>query len=251
MTSPEPEIDPLIDALRSDLPNSEHESRVRARLVAAGVIVTGGLAAPGTAAGASALNAAGGAKTGVLSKAVSLFGGSKIGLAAVVVVGSAAVPIATYVAKSSTPDEPATVARDARPSKSSVMQPQPASQREVSKPALEPPQEPAPARAVADTKAARPVAAPEPSDARRPSEPLPAAPPSAVAVFPALQNRSAASTLREETELVDWALSALRSGDTAGARALLQEHAQRFPNGALVRERERALERVKHAEATR
>ena len=76
MTSPEPEIDPLIDALRSDLPDSEHERRVRARLIAAGVIATGGIAAPGTAAGASALNAAGGAKAGVLAKAVALLGGS-------------------------------------------------------------------------------------------------------------------------------------------------------------------------------
>ena len=95
------------------------------------------------------------------------------------------------------------------------------------------------------------MAAPEPTTARRPSELPAAAPPSAVAVFPALENRSRESTLREETELVDWALSALRSGDTAGARALLQEHAQRFPNGVLVRERERALERVKHAETAR
>ena len=66
-----------------------------------------------------------------------------------------------------------------------------------------------------------------------------------------LDKRSPESTLREETELMDRALSALRSGDTANARELLRAHATRFPNGALVRERERALVRLKDAESSR
>ena len=61
---------------------------------------------------------------------------------------------------------------------------------------------------------------------------------------PVAPQTSRASTLREETELMERALVALKRGDRATARHWLMQHAQRFPNGVLVRERERALARV-------
>jgi hypothetical protein len=51
---------------------------------------------------------------------------------------------------------------------------------------------------------------------------------------------AALSTLGEETALMDAALSALRAGELASAARYLQAHEQRFPNGLLRRERERA-----------
>lgn len=95
-----------------------------------------------------------------------------------------------------------------------------------------------------------------------PSENAPGAPAAAVAAFadeegsrsagPAsLPALPAPDTLREETELVDAALYAVRLGEQERARALLEEHARRFPNGALARERLRALERLSAPAATR
>jgi hypothetical protein len=49
-----------------------------------------------------------------------------------------------------------------------------------------------------------------------------------------------ASTLAEETALLDQTFAALRAGDAATASALVAEHARRFPQGLLWRERERA-----------
>jgi hypothetical protein len=56
-------------------------------------------------------------------------------------------------------------------------------------------------------------------------------------------------TLRAETALIERALAAIRAGDATRARALLAEHGERFPNGLLVRERERALELARHSDA--
>jgi hypothetical protein len=58
-----------------------------------------------------------------------------------------------------------------------------------------------------------------------------------------------ASTLGEEARLIEQAMLALGAGDTALARRLLEDHTRRFPDGALARERERALERVRQAAA--
>ena len=51
---------------------------------------------------------------------------------------------------------------------------------------------------------------------------------------------AALSTLGEETALMDAALSALRAQDLATAARYVRAHEQRFPNGLLRRERERA-----------
>ena len=41
MKTPNPDVDPFVEALRGDLPSADAEARVRARLLAAGVVVTG------------------------------------------------------------------------------------------------------------------------------------------------------------------------------------------------------------------
>jgi hypothetical protein len=72
--------------------------------------------------------------------------------------------------------------------------------------------------------------------------------------FPPSDRAAARTTLREETALIDRALSALRTGDGAGAAGLLAEHRRRFPNGLLSRERERAqrkLDEIAHAAGAR
>ena len=54
-----------------------------------------------------------------------------------------------------------------------------------------------------------------------------------------------ASTLLEETRLIEQALAALGGDDRASARYWLGEHARRFPDGLLLPERQRALERLR------
>jgi TolA-binding protein len=58
-----------------------------------------------------------------------------------------------------------------------------------------------------------------------------------------------ASSLGEETRLMEQAMVALGEGDQQQARRSLEEHARRFPGGLLQRERERGLARLRHVEA--
>jgi hypothetical protein len=266
MTSPDPDIEPLLDALRADLPEPKEANRLRARLTAAGIIAGGVVAAPSTAAGTQALSALGGvgAQAGVVSKAAALFGGSKVLLAAVVVAGSA-LPVTAYLASSSTEQtENGAVARAREVEERGTVPPgstsaAPRAVATAELPVATPPERElarpeAAAVATAERRVALPPAplASQPRAARAaspnesPAELEPSAP--AVATFAAVERQPVASTLREETELMDRALSALRSGSHAAARSLLREHAARFPNGALAPERERALDRLKHAE---
>jgi hypothetical protein len=57
------------------------------------------------------------------------------------------------------------------------------------------------------------------------------------------------STLGEETRLLEQAMLALGAGDRSLARRSLEEHERRFPDGLLVRERERALDRLRQLAA--
>ena len=103
-----------------------------------------------------------------------------------------------------------------------------------------------PARHVAPTRAAHVVVTPAPRVAE-PELPVVESPAQAPApiVVPPRAHRSAArpvarddaSTLAAETALLRDADRALRAGDTATALARLDEHAARFPNGALAPER--------------
>jgi hypothetical protein len=246
MTSPDPEIDALIDALRSDLPSDDHERRIRAQLVSAGVIAGAGLTLPAVAAGASAS-----AKLGLLPKLAALSWGAKVGLASAVF-AVAALPLASQLGNPETGSNVPPAAEGAIPT-GTESEPREA-HRSAPERSREQPAEPSPAAAPAD-------AAPKysPRTPPRQEPPLPAAPgpgealsaggPS-VGSLPALEGSSAASreqresTLREEADIMARALSALRTGDHATARRWLDEHARRFPNGQLQRERERARERA-------
>jgi TolA-binding protein len=90
--------------------------------------------------------------------------------------------------------------------------------------------------------AQRAVAAANPTRAMAEAQPKNA--PSVTGFDAASTNSAPETTLREETRLIDGALAALRAGDRTRAAALLGEHAQRFPNGLLRRERARALHKL-------
>jgi hypothetical protein len=85
----------------------------------------------------------------------------------------------------------------------------------------------------AKPKAAEPVIAPAaPSQVAFESPEPPAA------------DSKAASTLAEETRLLDAAFAALAQGNRTRAAELIREHETRFPKGLLGRERERARVRL-------
>lgn len=278
MTSHDPDIEPLLDALRSDLPEPKDAHRVRARLMAAGIIaggvVTAANAAASAGAGASSSGLAAasgaGAKVGAVSKMAAVLGSPKALLAAGVVVG-AAIPATVYVA--SGPSELAVQVAPATSSAAKNAAPQSGSRVTRSAPgraptptelggtsanpaltlpprasgeSAEPPRvlDAAPEAAVERPRAPRPNALTPTALTESVTSKAPVAP--SVQAFPALAP-SSPSTLRDETELMARALTALRKGEYAQAKSLLQEHTKRFPNGALRPERERALERLKNA----
>jgi hypothetical protein len=244
MSTGEPENDPFIAALRGDLPTERDQARVRARLLSAGLLVGTGLTAPGVAAG-------GAAASGLLPKLLALPMMAKIGLAATVV-GLSAAPIAGYVAHDA-----------AKPASAPIGAP-----REVAevRPAL------TTATTSIATVTALPAAQATPAEpAKSPRErvrslpefssdvtpaPALAVPPAGPSVgsFEAPSAKAAPvdeGTLRAETALIERALAAIRAGEATRARALLAEHGERFPNGLLVRERERALELARHADGSK
>jgi len=246
MTSPEPDFDALVDALRSDLPNDADERRVRARLFGAGVGVTAGLVAPNAVAGIASASSA---PIALLHKLGALSWLTKVGIASVAAV--AVVPVAIHW---SNPETRAASVREAPPaprvaarqvSRESRGKPTAAAELSVlpTPAAAAAPKEEG-ARALPGTvQAPEPPALP-PSEAQRHASEL-----GPVAAFPVEESLgpNTASTLGEETALVERALYALRLGDREGARRALVEHARRFPNGLLVRERERALTRASEA----
>jgi hypothetical protein len=245
MTSPDPEIDALIDALRSDLPSNDHERRLRAQLVSAGVIAGAGLTLPGVAAGASAS-----AKAGLLPKLAVLSWGAKLGLAGAVI-AVATLPVASQLGKPEPDSKAPSAAEGALPTSTENSPRESPRSAEGTREHLA---EPSPAAAPAK-------APPKSSPRTTPRQELsaPASPESGEALsgggpsvgsLPALEGSSAPSReqreskLHEEADIMARALSALRSGDHATALRWLDEHARRFPNGQLQRERERARERV-------
>jgi len=287
MSSQEPELDALIDALRSDLPGEHERERLRARVVAAGVglsaagaVTSAASVAEASATAAGALNAAGSA-AGIKLAGMSL--ASKLGWSAVVIASASALSLAprwhaTGDAKppaSTAPAREARVHRQPRVSTDIVAPaavpasaiPAPAvldvgsaarerererereqEQEQKQEPARAPAQEISAIAAVAPARL-RPLPSAQPARVT-PSE-APTAVPAAVAAAPeasaseraqpqlAPQLKSHSSTLRHESELIERVLTALRTHHHASARRLLAVHAQRFPEGALRRERER------------
>lgn len=233
MSTREPDADPFINALRDDLPTERDRARIRARLLAAGVIASTGLAAPGVAAGGTAA-------TGLLPKLLALPMFAKVGLAATVV-GLSAVPVARYTARTEArPPAPRSSARDAAPVRPAATAARTAAQAvTAAPPSVDPP------AVQRELPRERVRSLPEFSRAQNaPSDALPAVARPSVGSFDAPPAPLDEGTLRAETALIEGALAAIRSGDTARAHALLAEHATQFPNGLLIRERQRALARV-------
>jgi hypothetical protein len=236
MTQPE---DLLEEALRSDLPSKDTENRLRRRLLGAGLAVGNGLAASTAAASGGAAAASGSASA--LAKVATLSWGLKVGLAAAVAIPSvgllwehqnrASPTTATAASSPTTPrlavsvvaapvrHEPAPDAPDALPEPSRAAGPPPS-------------------RAIARREEPSPVLAVEPrvpapsQSAFTPSEATPQG------------DARARTTLSEETRLLDRAFAALSAGDTGAAAQLLAEHEARYPQGLLVKERQRAKTRL-------
>src|SRR5262249_25608585 len=108
--------------------------------------------------------------------------------------------------------------------------------------ALSPAQRRASARGTAARTAPAPVAAaaPTPPAPVAAAAPAPTAPPAPEVTAPTPEETSPPrppSTLTDETRLLWEADQALRSGNTSRAMSLLDEHASRFPDGALSPER--------------
>jgi hypothetical protein len=238
--STEPE-DLLEEALRSDLPSKETEARLRRRLLGAGLAVSNGIAATtAAAAGAAGASATAGGAT-VLVKAATLSWGFKLGVAAAIAIPTvglwwersddsapAAATPPTAVAGTPTQGHREDAARAER----------------VGAAQVQPPAEPtssAPRASVTPRRAEPSVLAAAPSAAPAAME-LP--PPE-----PAAKEPRAASTLGEETRLLDRAFAELAAGHGAAAAQLVAEHEFRYPQGLLVKERERA--KVKLSELSR
>lgn len=238
----EPE-DMLEEALRADLPSKDAEARVRRRLLAAGVAVGNAVAATTAAASGAGATTVATAGAGAIAKLATLSWGLKVGLAAAVTIPSAgllwehhqrgsAAPVAATTAATGGADattEPATAP------------PLP----KIDLPASEPPATPEPATEASSTRAAARREEPSPPLATPPAPLAPSrrefAPPGEAARD---REAPASTTLSEETKLLDRAFAALSAGDRDAARRLVAEHESRYPQGLLVKERERAKNKL-------
>lgn len=263
MTPDDSELELYTTALRGDLPKASDEARVRKLLAEAGVLA-GSIAAPGAALGAATTGGGVAAKVAALPLAVKVGG-------ALVVAGIVATPVVRHAVMASEqramkatlsapPDRIATAAR-ARGS----------SPRSSANTATGTELAAAPSNLEAPSVATAPVveARVEPERSRTPSigarasdgalrtasdttplgRSIPASP--SVASFEVAPSSARdEGTLRAETALIERALTALRRGDSAAARRALAEHSARFPEGQLVRERERALAKVAEKETS-
>ncbi|HEX6271716.1 MAG TPA: hypothetical protein VFZ53_01685 [Polyangiaceae bacterium] len=239
MSSPEPDFDPFLDALRADFPSRGDERRLKQRLLAAGVGVTTGVVAPGAAAaGLAGVSSLPGV---VLQKFGALSWVTKVGLAGV---AAAVAAPAVYVASTPTPQAVEALSPNPHP-RAAVRATSPRPVATVLAPERS---EPSEDERVAPLSPARPAPAPPVvMPAARELVELPRRVAGASsASFPVDEDDGVRppSSLAEETVLVERALYALRQGDRDGARRALAEHARRFPSGLLARERDRALERT-------
>jgi len=235
----EPEDALLEEALRNDLPSRETETRLRRRLLAAGVAVGNGVATTTAAAGSAAT---GSAATGVVAKVAGLSWGIKLGFAAVVAIPTLGLLLDGQSGRSmATPPAVVAPAPAAKPQAVSI----------ATKPAA--------ALDIADAKAEAVALEPERGAPKTVKLGATEAPPAAgerafgsthpsqadfgAAEAPA-RSPQVASTLADETRLLDAAFAALTAGDRAHASQLIQEHESRYPQGLLQKERERARLRL-------
>ena len=263
--SSDAEIERLIEALQQDGPSDRDAARLRARL--AGVGIATGVAVHGTAsASVPVAKAAASAGLGLSTRWAALSLLPKMGIVATVAATAIGGPLVAVELREPARPVPvrrndhtreeaagaksaprADIAGGSVPSASDTPAPRQDSVRAMnagvrvaalSARAVVFGERPPPAPAVTPTRA--PVAAPaattelatagEESTARFAAEP--SAPP------------PRASSLSEETALIDAAFAALRVQDESTAAALIAEHARRFPQGLLWRERERARRKL-------
>ena len=250
----------FVDALRQDLPNAQDEARARARLVAAGVVVTAAILAPEVSAAA----AAGVGQVGLLAKLSAWPLAAKVSLGAGIAV-AAALPTAWYVqdahvqieppARRAAPGQPSRLAASSGMTES-VMGMRTEKQEPEMHDAREPTALPLQARRTSgipsgilqQPPAGQPRSAGRDAldSALRPDSSAGASARPAVAAFPLIAtNASAKRALAEETRLIERALAALHAEDRIEAAHWLAEHSRRFPTGELSREREQALERLR------
>lgn len=215
--------DLLEEALRYDLPSREAETRLRRRLLGVGLAVGSGTATSVAAA-----------TGGTLAKAAALSWGVKLGLAAAVAIP--AVGLAWDHAQPSLPRSAATTSPATPRATAPVVAAAPSTATTSPRPAVQ------------DDDAA-----PEPFRARqaaRRDEPgprrteAPAAPSRSEFAHDAPNDVRSATTLSEETRILDRAFAELAAGNEAAAAALVAEHEARYPRGLLVKERERAKIRL-------
>jgi DNA polymerase-3 subunit gamma/tau len=236
MNSESDEILELEAALREDLPNERDEARLRARLTGLGLGVGVTLTSATAAALAGSKSTASAGLWGFLG---SLPLGAKVGIATVVTASAVAGPV--YYTKSQAP-----VA--AVPAKQAALRPvapvAPVARATVQRAANPVLEASAPDSVPAPPGVSPPAPSPELVEAQLPRAAtteraaLRANPPPLRDTAP--PPPAAAATLGEETRLIDAALSALRRGDRATATEFIRQHEQRFPDGLLRRERERA-----------
>ncbi|MEO6603327.1 MAG: hypothetical protein ABIQ16_25815 [Polyangiaceae bacterium] len=227
-------------ALRGDLPSTDEQARLRKRLFAAGVSAGSSLAATSAASAQVGWGATVVAKVAALSWPVTL------ALGAAVATPIIALPIwlspsnASHGVSTPAPVKLVPRAAPVVAAAAPVVEPDRAS-APVDKPSSEGGARPA-QRAVWNGVSTA-TSAPAPSTAA--SSALPA-----VAAFAVptradrAENARSASTLADETQLLDRAFAELAAGHRANAAALIAEHERRFPNGLLSQERERARARL-------
>jgi hypothetical protein len=208
MSDPNLDSHALVQALRQEAAEPAARERVRARLAAAGAL--------GATTAAASLAAA--QSPAALAK-LGVFGAGKLLLVStgVIALGTAAVLTMSVPAPAS---RPAPRAQRAVVSSAAVRAAAP---------------EVAPAEPVIEVTAPAPLPASvlkkTPRRVNIVEAPAPApAPP--------------ASTLTDESALLGRAVQALHAGQHEMAKTLLEEHAQRFPDGVLARERQRARLRL-------
>lgn len=194
-----PDARALIDAAsEGDDPSSADAARVRAK-VAARVAIAAGTGAAGVTA----------AKTSAAATTAGI--GTKIALAVAVVGATSAGGAALYERATR---EPIPVIETA--------------------PTLATPVPSSPARALAPAPAPDPTPAPAPAPAPPPARTVARSVPIATSTKPT----TTTDTLAEEARLLRAAHASLAAGDGRGAMTALDEHASRFPRGALSEERE-------------
>ncbi|MDF3066937.1 MAG: hypothetical protein K0R38_2538 [Polyangiaceae bacterium] len=237
----EPE-DLLEEALRGDLPSKDAETRVRRRLLAAGLAVGNGVAATTAAAsGAAATGAT--ASAGAIAKLATLSWGLKVGLAAAVTIPSAGL-LWEHHQRGSAAEVAATTAATGGADATTEPATAPPLPK-IDPPASAPPATPAPATEASRTRAAVRREEPSPPVATPPAALAPSRHEFAASEPPRDRDPPAAgTTLSEETKLLDRAFAALSAGNRDAARRLVAEHESRYPQGLLMKERERAKNKL-------